>query len=83
MPSDSKNKVIDSITEKELTSKEFNENSEKYIIRIREKLPEVLKLYIDDNTLYGKVRLSELDKVCYYTNTNDRLVNIKIEIGKI
>ena len=83
LPSDSKNKVIDSITEKELTPKEFNDNSEKYIIRIREKLPEILKLYIEDNKLYGVVKLSEIDKVCYYTNTNDRLVNIKIEIGKI
>lgn len=83
LPSDSSGKVIDSITEKEMTSKEFNDNSEKYIIRIREKLPEILKLYIEDNTLYGVVKLSEIDKVCYNSNTIDRLINIKIEIGKI
>lgn len=83
LPSDSNIKIIDSITEKEMSVKEFNDNSEKYIIRIREKLPEILKLYIEDNTLYGIVRLSEIDKICYYTDSNDRLVNIKVKIGKI
>lgn len=83
LPNDFNSTVIDSITDKELTIEEFNSNSEKYIIRIREKLPDVMKLYIEDNTLYGLVRLSEIDKVCYYTNKDNRLVNIKIEIGKI
>ena len=83
LPSDSNKIVIDSITEKELTVKEFNDNSEKYIIRIREKLPDIIKLYIEDNKVYYKVRLSEIDKVCYYTNKDNRLVNIKKEIGKI
>lgn len=83
LANDSNKIVIDAITDKELTSKEFNENSEKYIIRIREKLPEVMKIYIDDNTVYMLVRLSEIDKVCYYTNEVNRLVNIKKEIGKI
>lgn len=83
LSSDSNKKVTDAITEKELTAKEFNDDSEKYIIRIREKLPEVLKLYIKDNTVYGMVKLSEIDKVCYYANRIDKLVNIKIEIGKI
>lgn len=83
LPNDTKKIVIDSITEKEMTVKEFNEDSEKYIIRIREKLPEILKLYIEDNTIYGIVELSEIEKVCYYTNSDSKLVNIKIEIGKI
>lgn len=75
--------VIDSITDETLTAEQFNNNSEKYIIRIREKLPDIMKLYIEDNTLYGLVKLSEIDKICYYTNKDNRLVNIKIEIGKI
>ena len=83
LPSDYSGVVRDAITDTELTAKQFNENSEKYIIRIREKLPDIMKLYIEDNTLYGLVRLNEIDKVCYYTNKNNRLVNIKIEIGKI
>ena len=83
LPSNSNSTIIDSITDKELTVAEFNSSSEKYIIRIREKLPDIMKLYIEDNTLYGLVRLNEIDKVCYYTNKNNRLVNIKIEIGKI
>ena len=82
LPSDLNKIVIDSITEKELTTYEFNSDSEKYIIRIREKLPDVIKLYIEDNTVYSVVRLLEIDKVCYYTNI-DRLINIKKEIGKI
>ena len=83
LPSDSTKIVIDSITEKEMTAKEFNNNSEKYIIRIREKLPDVIKLYIEDNTLYGMVNRTEIDKVCYYSNINNKINNIKIEIGKI
>lgn len=83
LPSDSNKKIIDAITEKELTIKEFNNNREKYIIRIREKLPEVLKLYIEDDNLYGVVRLLEIDEVCYYTDRVDKLINIKLEIGKL
>lgn len=79
---DSNAKIIDTITEKELTSQEFNSNSEKYIIRIREKLPDVIKVYIQDNKVYYIVRLSEINKLCYYTN-KDILVNIKKEIGEI
>ena len=41
-----------------------------------------MKLYIEDNTVYYTVDLSEIYKVCYYTN-NKELVNIKREIGKI
>ena len=51
--------------DKKLTAKEFNENSEKYIIRIREKLPEVINLYIEDNKLKYNVDLEEIYKVCY------------------
>ena len=81
--SDGNNKVIDAITDKEMSSSEFNSNSEKYIIRIREKLPDIIKLYIEDNKLHYVVRLSEIENVCYYTNKDKRLVNIKKEIGKI
>lgn len=83
LASDYNNKVIDAITDKEMTASEFNNSSEKYIIRIREKLPEIIKLYIEDNKLYYVVRLSEINKVCYYNNKDNRLVNIKREIGKI
>ena len=64
-----------------MTAKELNEKSEKYIIRIREKLPEITNLYINDDKLYYSVELSEINKICYYTN--NKLVNIKREIGKI
>lgn len=83
LSSDSNDVVIDAISDKKMTSSEFNNNSEKYIIRIREKLPEIIKLYIEDNKLYYIVRLSEIEEVCYYTNKDNRLVNIKREIGKI
>ena len=83
LSSDTKNKVVDAITDKEMSAIEFNDNSERYIIRIREKLPEIIKLYIEDDKLYYVVRLSEINKVCYYTNKDNRLVNIKREIGKI
>ena len=75
--------VTDAITDKEMSVSEFNENSEKYIIRIREKLPDIMKLYIEDNKVHYIVNLREIDKVCYYTNTDNRLVNINKEIGKI
>lgn len=83
LASDSDDIIIDAITDKEMSTSEFNNNSEKYIIRIREKLPDIIKLYIEDNKLYYIVRLSEIDKVCYYTNRDNSLVNIKKEIGKI
>lgn len=83
LPSDSERKVTDAITSEEMTSAEFNDNSEKYIIRIREKLPDITNVYISDGKVYAAFRLSEIDKLCYYTNTDIRLVNIKKEIGKI
>lgn len=82
LPSDYSNYVTDAVTDKKLTAKEFNENSEKYIIRIREKLPEIISLYIEDNKLKYNIDLEEIYKVCYYTNTN-KLVNIDKELGQI
>lgn len=75
--------VKDAITEEEMSSLEFNNNSEKYIIRIREKLPNILGTYIDDNKIYYTVRLFEINKVCYYTNTDAAMVNINREIGRL
>lgn len=83
LPTDSNRVVTDAITEEKLSARELNDNSEKYIIRIREKLPDVISLYIDEYKVYYIVRLSEIDRVCYYTNTDIRLANIKKEIGKI
>lgn len=74
-------KIIDIITDKELTGKELNENKEKYIIRIREKLPEVIKLYIKDNKVYYMINIDEISKICYYTDKNIGYINK--EIGKI
>ena len=74
-------KIIDIITDKELTGKELNENKEKYIIRIREKLPEVIKLYIKDNKVYYMVNIDEISKICYYTDKNIGYINK--EIGKL
>ena len=74
-------KIIDIITDKELTGKELNENKEKYIIRIREKLPEVIKLYIKDHKVYYMVNRDEISKICYYTDKNIGYINK--EIGKI
>ncbi|MBQ8192825.1 MAG: hypothetical protein IJZ46_01990 [Bacilli bacterium] len=73
--------VTDSITDKKLTSSEFNKDSEKYIIRIREKLPDIMNVYIEDGEVYYFVKLSEINKVCYYTD--EKLININKKIGKI
>lgn len=83
LANDSNKIVIDAVSDEEMTVGDFNKKSEKYIIRIREKLPEIIKLYIEDNKVYYIIKLSEIDKVCYYTNKDNRLVNIKKEIGKI
>ena len=76
-------KVKDIITDEEMTGNEFNNNSEKYIIRIREKLPEIMKVYIDKEHVYYLVRKNEITKVCYYTNTDINIGYINKEIGKI
>lgn len=81
IPSDKNIKVIDAINEKEMTTEEFNDNSEKYIIRIREKLPDIIKFYIDDDVVYYIVEINEINKICYYTDIN--VNNINEKIGKI
>lgn len=83
IPTDFKYKVTDSITDEEMTVAEFNNNSEKYIIRIREKLPDIIKLYIKDNKIYYVVRMNEINKVCYYTHTDINMNNITKEIAEL
>ena len=61
----------------------INNNSEKYIIRIREKLPEVMNIYIENNEVYYLVRKYEINKVCYYTNTDINMRYINKKIGKL
>lgn len=75
--------VVDAITEEKLSSSAFNNNSEKYIIRIREKLPEVMNIYIENNEVYYLVRKYEINKVCYYTNTDINMGYINKKIGKL
>ena len=82
LANDSNKMVTDAITGTKLTSKEFNNNSEKYIIRIREKLPDIINLYIEDGKLNYTLNLEEIYKVCYYTNTN-KLVNLNNQLGQI
>lgn len=75
--------VVDAITEEKLSSSVFNNNSEKYIIRIREKLPEVMNIYIENNEVYYLVRKYEINKVCYYTNTDINMGYINKKIGEL
>lgn len=75
--------VVDAITEEKLSSSEFNNNSEKYIIRIREKLPDIMNIYIENNEVYYLVRKYEINKVCYYTNTDINMGYINKKIGKL
>lgn len=75
--------VTDTIDNSKLTKEEFNNQSEKYIIRIREKLPDVMGTYIYEDEVYYVVRLSDIYKVCYYTNVDTANVNINRKIGKI
>ncbi len=82
LPDDYNMKVIDSITKEEMTARKLSGSSEKYIIRIREKLPEIINLYIDNNKLNYVVNLGEIYEVCYYSDDNIS-VNIEKEIGKI
>ena len=80
---DNNREVVDAITEEKLSSSEFNNNSEKYIIRIREKLPDIMNIYIENNEVYYLVRKYEINKVCYYTNTDINMGYINKEIGKL
>lgn len=75
--------VIDSVTDKKLTREEFNNNSLKYIIRIRETLPDIISTYMIDDKVYYMVRLSTVQDVCYYTDIDTRMNYIDKEIGKI
>lgn len=68
---DASSVVVDAITNEKLTGTEFNDNSYKYITRIRENLPDIMDLYIKDNKLYYVVKLKDINKLCYQTNTDD------------
>lgn len=70
--------VIDMVTEREISTSEFNKNSEKYIIRIREKLPDVMTMYIENEEVYYVVKLSDINSVCYYTDNTNKILNNKI-----
>ena len=72
--------VYDKITGEKFSYLEFNNQREKYIIRIREKLPDIMDIYIDNNKVYYVVRISEVSSVCYDINKD---VVINREIGKI
>ena len=61
----------------------YSNNSEKYIIRIREKLPDIMKLYIKDNKLYYAVKLKDINKLCYQTNIDVSGKYIDKEIDKL
>lgn len=75
--------VIDAITNEELAYKEFNNNSYKYIIRIRESFPKENFLYIDNDEVHYLVNLQEVNKVCYLTHTDTNGIVIDREIGKL
>jgi len=75
--------VIDAITNEKLTGTEFNDNSYKYITRIRENLPDIMSLYIKDNKLYYAVKLKDINKLCYQTNIDVSGKYIDKEIDKL
>ena len=62
---------------------EFNDNSYKYITRIRENLPDIMSLYIKDNKLYYAVKLKDINKLCYQTNIDVSGKYIDKEIDKL
>lgn len=76
-------KVVDAITNEEVTGTEFNDNSYKYIIRIRENLPDIMNLYIKDGKLYYVVKLKDINKLCYQTNMDVSSRYIDEEIDKL
>ena len=76
-------KVVDAITNEEVTGTEFNDNSYKYIIRIRENLPDIMNLYIRDGKLYYVVKLKDINKLCYQTNIDVSSRYIDEEIDKL
>ena len=80
---DTSSVVIDAITNEKLTGTEFNDNSYKYITRIRENLPDMMSLYIKDNKLYYAVKLKDINKLCYQTNIDVSGKYIDKEIDKL
>ena len=80
---DTSSVVIDAITNEKLTAREFNNNSYKYITRIRENLPDIMSLYIKDNKLYYAVKLKDINKLCYQTNIDVSSKYIDKEIDKL
>lgn len=74
--------VIDAISEQVLNKEEFNKDREKYIIRIREKLPDIVDVYVMEDKLFTEIDLNEIYAVCY-KNINQNNSYIKLEIGKI
>ncbi|MGM9882137.1 MAG: hypothetical protein ACI31S_04775 [Bacilli bacterium] len=75
--------IVDAVSDKELTGSEFNNDREKYIIRIREKLPDIINIYIDNNTIYYSVNLFEINDICYHIAEEKITPTINKEIGKI
>ena len=83
LPDDTEKEVVDAITGETLSAEEFNDSSEKYIVRIREKIPEIISIYMNDDIEYYVVRLSEIHKLCYRTNMDVAMAYIEREIGEI
>lgn len=80
---DTSGMVVDAITNEKITGTEFNDNSYKYITRIRENLPDIMNLYIKDNKLYYTVKLKDINKLCYLTNIDVSSKYIDEEIDKL
>ncbi len=80
---DTSGMVVDAITNEKITGTEFNDNSYKYITRIRENLPDIMSLYIKDNKLYYAVKLKDINKLCYLTNMDVSSKYIDEEIDKL
>lgn len=80
---DTSGMVVDAITNEKITGTEFNDNSYKYITRIRENLPDIMNLYIKDNKLYYTVKLKDINKLCYITNMDVSSKYIDEEIDKL
>lgn len=72
--------VIDSITNEEISGEEFNSN-DKYIVRIREYIPDKLNVYISDGKVYYIFNLSDVGNISYKKDWKNILINK--EIGKL
>lgn len=80
LPEDDNKVVIDSVTNEKISSKEFN-NNDKYLIRVREYIPDKLNVYISDGKVYYAVNLYEIGSITYKRNWENILINK--EIGKL